>query len=413
MSDRPVQLIVSDDLKRSRWTVFFRLLLAIPHLVLLGLWGIAAWLVAIVNWVATLVRGQSPDGLHNFLAGYVRYAIQVSAYLLLAANPYPPFGGGGGYPVDVQIAPSAPQNRWKVAFRVVLAIPALMISTALISGSARTYGANYNYGLGLAGVAALLGWFAVLGRARMPRGLRDAALYAISYSAQVDGFLFLLTDVYPDSDPQTALPELPTREDPVSMRADEDLRRSRLTVLFRFPLCFVHLVWLVAWTVLAYLVAVLGWLVTLFAGKNATAIHNFIAAYQRYQCHVLAYLYLIANPFPGFVGKRDSYPVELQIAPPVPQRRLTVLFRIVLVIPAVVMATAYNGLLVTVAVLGWFAGLVTSRMPVGMARAGALALRYGMQTSAYWLILTDSYPYSGPCVQEPADTPAATEPAFG
>jgi hypothetical protein len=197
------------------------------------------------------------------------------------------------------------------------------------------------------------------------------------------------------------------------MRVEEEPRRSRLTVLFRLPLCFVHLVWLIAWTILAWLAAVLNWLVTLLGGKSPNGIHDFIAAYQRYQCHVLAYLSLIANPFPGFVGKPDSYPVELQIAAPEKQNRLTVLFRLVLVIPAVLIASAYNGLLLTVGVLGWFASLVTGRMPVGLARAGALALRYGMQTSAYWLILTDSYPYSGPCRQEPVDTPAAAEPAFG
>jgi hypothetical protein len=31
MSDQPISLLVSDDLRRRRLTVFFRLLLAIPH----------------------------------------------------------------------------------------------------------------------------------------------------------------------------------------------------------------------------------------------------------------------------------------------------------------------------------------------------------------------------------------------
>jgi hypothetical protein len=123
VNDRPVHLIVSDDLARSRASVFFRLLLAIPHQIWLGLWGIAASLAVIVNWFATLIYGSSPDGLHDFLASYIRYAIHVGAYLLLAAEPFPDFLGKPGYPVDVTIAPSQPQNRWKVLFRVVLAIP--------------------------------------------------------------------------------------------------------------------------------------------------------------------------------------------------------------------------------------------------------------------------------------------------
>jgi hypothetical protein len=153
----------------------------------------------VLNWFATLVAGTSPEGLHNFLAAYVRYAIHVGAYLLLAAEPFPDFVGQPGYPVDVEIAPPLPQNRWKVGFRIVLAIPALLIAGALISGSARTYGVNY--GLGLASVAAVLGWFAALAQSRLPRGLRDSVAYGLSYLAQLDAYLFLLTDRYPDSGP--------------------------------------------------------------------------------------------------------------------------------------------------------------------------------------------------------------------
>ena len=54
------------------------------------------------------MRGAAPDGLHNFLAAYVRYSTHVAAYLALAANPYPGFTGAPGYPVDVEIpAPAA------------------------------------------------------------------------------------------------------------------------------------------------------------------------------------------------------------------------------------------------------------------------------------------------------------------
>ena len=93
MNERPVHLIVRDDLLRSRLTVFFRLLLAIPHLIWLSLWGTVALVAVLVNWFATLIAGQSPQGLHNFLAAYVRYAIHVGAYLFLVANPFPDFTG--------------------------------------------------------------------------------------------------------------------------------------------------------------------------------------------------------------------------------------------------------------------------------------------------------------------------------
>ena len=42
ITQHPIGLIVTDDLRRSRLTVFFRLLLVIPHLIWLTLWGIVA-----------------------------------------------------------------------------------------------------------------------------------------------------------------------------------------------------------------------------------------------------------------------------------------------------------------------------------------------------------------------------------
>jgi hypothetical protein len=415
MNDRPVQLIVSDDMERSRVSVFFRLLLAIPHLIWLGLWGIAAVVAVIVNWFATLFAGQSPDGLHNFLAAYVRYAIHVGAYLFLAAEPFPEFTGAPGYPVDVEIAPPQPQNRWKVAFRVVLAIPVVMIAGALTSGSARTYGANYSYGL--ASVAAILAWFAAMAQARMPRGLRDAIAYALSYSAQVDAYLFLLTDRYPNSDPQTALAELPAREvDPIQLEVTDDLERSRVTVFFRLLLAIPHLIWLTLWGILVLFAAIANWFATLAGGVSPESLHGFLTAYVRYQTHVYAYLFLIADPFPGFIGRAGSYPIEPAIADPRPQNRWKVGFRVVLGVPAILLDSAYGGLLLVVALLGWFASLANGRMPVGMRNAGALGLRYAAQAHGYLLLLTDVYPYSGPTsvpAQAPPDLfPPIVEPSL-
>jgi hypothetical protein len=407
VNDRPVHLIVSDDRSRSRASVFFRLLLAIPHLIWLILWGIVASLAVIVNWFATLIRGKSPDGLHDFLAAYIRYAIHVWAYLLLAAEPFPDFLGEPGYPVDVTIAPSQPQNRWKVLFRIVLAIPAVLISGALVSGSARTYGVNYGYGLAMG--AAFLGWFAALAQARLPRGLRDAIAYGLSYSAQIDAYLFVLTDVYPDSNPRTALADLPVRGGhPIELEVSDDLARSRLTVLFRLLLAIPHLIWLGLWGIAALVAVIASWFATLAGGASPPALHRFLAAYLRQQNHVYAYLLLVAEPFPGFTGQAGSYPVDPRIEGPRAQNRWKVLFRVFLALPAILLNSAYGSLLLVVALLGWFACLATGAMPLGLRNAGALALRYGAQTNGYLLLLTDSYPYSGPLAPAPdVPTPAA------
>jgi hypothetical protein len=397
MTPHPIQLHVDDDLSRRRLTVFFRLLLAVPHLVWVALWGVGALVAALANWVVTLIQGKSPDGLHRFLASYLRYVTHVYAYLSLAANPYPRPDGRPGYPVEVEIAPPARQNRWSVAFRLVLALPALVLGGQLGSN-----GIDYvsgSRGGGLIQSVAVLGWFAILARGSMPRGLRDAAVYGIAYGAQLWGYLFLLTDRYPNSDPLRALGEPPAREPAVDLESRDELRRSRLTVFFRALLALPHLVWLALWSILTLFAVIASWVTTLFTGRPPRALWRFLARYLRYQTHVYAYLYLIANPFPGFAGARESYPVEALLAEGGAQNRWKVAFRLPLAIPAIIVEGAYSGVLLIVAVLGWFAALVTGRMPRGLCNAGALALGYGVQLGGYLLLLTDSYPYSGPYVR--------------
>jgi hypothetical protein len=399
VNEHPVQLVVSDDLTRERLTVFFRALLAIPHFIWLFLWSIAALLAAIANWLATLARGRSPAALHRFLAAYVKYVTQFYAYLHLAANPYPPFDGQAGYPVDVIIAAPARQNRWSVAFRAILLLPAALLVGALVGDPASSFNSgrgSFSFNAGLLPVAALLGWFAIMARGRMPHGLRDAAAYALCYGAQFWAYALLLTDRYPDSDPLKAVPGLPLRADPIHLDVEGELRRSRLTVFFRLLLAIPHLIWLALWGILALLAAIVSWFATLFAGRSPAWAHRFLSAYLRYQFHVYAFLYLIANPFPGFVGKAGSYPLEIVVAARERQNRWKTGFRLILVLPALLLAGAYGGLSGLVALLGWFSSLARARMPRGLRNAGALALRYQAQAFGYVLLLSDAYPYGGP-----------------
>src|SRR5689334_9294756 len=124
LQPHPIGLVVTDDLHRSRLTVFFRLLLAIPQFIWLAIWGIAAYFVVILAWFAALFIGRLPDGFHNFLAAFLRFTTQLSAYVLLLANPWPPFLGNVDYPVDLRVAPPEQQSRLTVFFRLVLVIPA-------------------------------------------------------------------------------------------------------------------------------------------------------------------------------------------------------------------------------------------------------------------------------------------------
>jgi hypothetical protein len=78
-AQHPIRLINHDDLHRNRLTVFFRAILAIPLLLWAVLWSVIAYLAWFVNWWATLFMGRSPEGLHNFLATYLRFVTHLRA----------------------------------------------------------------------------------------------------------------------------------------------------------------------------------------------------------------------------------------------------------------------------------------------------------------------------------------------
>jgi hypothetical protein len=393
VNDRPVHLVVSDDLHRSRLTVFFRFFLTIPHLYWLSLWSFGVFFTAFAQWLVTIVRGRPTERLNRFHLHYVRYATHVTAYIGLVANPWPGFLGEPGYPIDVVIEPAERQRRLSAAFRLLLALPATIYMFFLNGGGP---GTSYLVaGGGIVLTVAFLGWFACLARARMPRGMRNLSAYGIRYTAEVYLYVLLVTRTYPTSDP-TLPPEAgrpPFR--PVRLAVTDDRRRSRLTTFFRFLLTVPHFVWLLLWGVLAFCALIANWFVALVRGRSAGPLHRFIAAYISYQTHVGAFLYLVANPFPGFTGK-PGYPVDLHVDAPDRQGRWVTAFRLVLVLPALLLNSALQWLLVAAGIGGWFAALVTGRMPEGLRNAGAHALRYSAQLSAYGAVLTDRYPFSGP-----------------
>ena len=181
-SPHPIAVVVTDDLRRSRLTVFFRLLLAIPHLIWLTLWSIVVSLVVIVAWVAGLFTGRIPDGLHSFMAAYTRYYTHLDAYLWIAADPYPGFTGEPGYPVDLEVAAGASQSRLTILFRLILAIPAMIVTSVLQQ---------------VAWIVSILAWFYALFTGRMSKGMRDLQVYCLRYQAQTCGYLLLLTQRYP------------------------------------------------------------------------------------------------------------------------------------------------------------------------------------------------------------------------
>jgi hypothetical protein len=205
----PVQVRVAPALdERERLTVAFRILLALPHLVLVGgplaavltwerrpgpdtsyfwtagggLLGAVAIASAIIAWFAILFTGHYPEGLRSLVTYYLRWRVRVSAYVALLRDEYPPFGDGP-YAVELDLPqPTGPQDRLTVAFRPLLAFPHLIAI----------------WFIGIAWVlTTLVAWFAILFTGRYPERLYWFGVGALRWTTRVEAYLFLLRDEYP------------------------------------------------------------------------------------------------------------------------------------------------------------------------------------------------------------------------
>lgn len=191
----PDEILVAfaEPADQGRLTVLVRIILAIPHLVVLWVLGIAAEVVALICWFAALVTGRLPTGLAEFQVGYLRWATRVYAYLYLLTDVYPPFElADADYPVRVRAEPGL-LNRLAVLFRIILVIPAWIVSAVLL------------YGLSF--LVMLVTWLIVLIAGRMPRPLHEALAAAVRYQARVTGYFLMLTARYPGGlfgDPATS-----------------------------------------------------------------------------------------------------------------------------------------------------------------------------------------------------------------
>jgi Domain of unknown function (DUF4389) len=88
----PVILEVDYDENLSRWQIFVKWLLAIPHLLVLAILGIAVSVVVLIAFFAILFTGRYPRGMFDFMVGTMRWYVRVNAYAFwLMTDRYPPF----------------------------------------------------------------------------------------------------------------------------------------------------------------------------------------------------------------------------------------------------------------------------------------------------------------------------------
>ena len=71
---------------------FIRVIILIPHFVLVWLIGIVAGFLSLFTWIPVLLFGRYPGWGYTIIGGLVAYEVRLQSYLLLMTGPYPRFG---------------------------------------------------------------------------------------------------------------------------------------------------------------------------------------------------------------------------------------------------------------------------------------------------------------------------------
>jgi hypothetical protein len=202
----PVSIAVQPQLAgRNRLTCAFRLILAIPHLIVVGSVGIGfavrssgrdvttlggetgllggvVWILAIVSWVTIVIGGEHINAIRRLTGFYLRWRVRALAYTMLLQDAYPPFGDGP-YAATLTIAdPPATRDRVSVGFRILLAIPHFIALAFLMLGW---------------WVTAAVSWLLILVSGQYPEPLYTFGVSVLQWLIRVEAYMTLMTDEYP------------------------------------------------------------------------------------------------------------------------------------------------------------------------------------------------------------------------
>ncbi len=202
----PVSITIEPRLAdRNRLTSAFRLILAIPHLIIVGsvglglavrsgradstslgsetgLLGGVVWILAIVSWVTIVIGGEHINAIRRFTRFYLRWRVRALAYTMLLEDQYPPLGDAP-YPTTLTLGdPAGERNRLTVGFRIFLAIPHFIVLVFLMVAW---------------WVTAVVSWVLILIDRRYPQGLYNFGVGALQWLVRVEAYMLLMTDEYP------------------------------------------------------------------------------------------------------------------------------------------------------------------------------------------------------------------------
>ena len=179
----PVSFDVEYPQRVSRLTTFFRLILAIPQLIVIYLLQVAMALLTVLAWFAILFTGRYPKSFFEFTSGVLRWQANVFAYVALLRDEYPPFSWErGDYPLTLDIPPAERQSRFRLFIRVFAIWPNQIVLQFVMLGWLFT---------------TFLSWWMILLSGRYPRGLFKFSVGVLRWQQRQFAYLYLLRDEYP------------------------------------------------------------------------------------------------------------------------------------------------------------------------------------------------------------------------
>ncbi|MDV6013647.1 DUF4389 domain-containing protein [Haloechinothrix sp. LS1_15] len=169
-------------------------------------------------------------------------------------------------------------------------------------------------------------------------------------------------------------------------------RHRRWTVLLRLLLLIPQFIVVYALGIAATVIVVIGWFAALFMGRLPTWAFGFLSGYVAYYARVNAYLYLLTDTYPPFAWSTQDHPARFELPPQDRLNRLAVLFRIILIIPAYIVAVVVIAGWMMLAFFFWLIVLILGRIPTPIFGASAAVLRYELRYMSYGLLVTAAYP---------------------
>ena len=182
-SGYPLRYDVEYPEELSRWLIFVKWLLMIPHTIILYALSVAAGVIGFIAFFAILFTKRYPRGMFDFVVNVNRWGANVGAYSGLLRDEYPPFSWEQGqYAVTYEVDYPEELNRWLPLIKWLLAIPHYIVLLVLFIA------VNFAY---------IIAWFAILFTKRFPRGLFDFIVGVNRWNYRVGAYTALLRDEYP------------------------------------------------------------------------------------------------------------------------------------------------------------------------------------------------------------------------